>query len=220
MKLRSLLWIAIASLAALGCNAEVTVLSAAGDGAGGSVSTSGVGGASSGCAGSPDYCADDCGSDYYPEAQICVAGSWQCPPGTVHPNDCPSGTCWGGPLSCEVCGPNGWVCEPTETCAGSCGGMVCAVCPEDPGTAMVGACLCACTAGGNYSCDLAPSCCNSDTDCGDESYVPCVNNVCKTPVLDACWTDAECAPGQICQGASVCPCGYDCDGVDEPGTCI
>ena len=122
-------------------------------------------------------------------------------------------------MSCETCGPNGWQCEPTPSCTNSCGGMVCAECPvDDDGPGLFGGCQCACN-GGSYTCELAEGCCNSDIDCGDESFVPCVNNVCKQPVDDGCWSDLECSFGQTCVGATVCPCGSFCFLEDMPGAC-
>ncbi|MCC6649148.1 MAG: hypothetical protein IT374_26715 [Polyangiaceae bacterium] len=65
----------------------------------------------------------------------------------------------------------------------------------------------------------SPGCCKVDLDCGDFAHVPCVEGVCKLLVPDACWSDAECAPGEICAGAFVCACGADCDAPDKPGAC-
>jgi hypothetical protein len=91
--------------------------------------------------------------------------------------------------------------------------------PDDASTLWLGACECSCDADSQFTCELQPGCCNQDADCGDFAYAPCVNNVCKMPVLDACWSNAECDQGEICVGASVCPCGYDCDAPDTPGHC-
>ncbi|MFT3767314.1 MAG: hypothetical protein QM820_17585 [Minicystis sp.] len=62
------------------------------------------------------------------------------------------------------------------------------------------------------------SCCTDDIQCGDFVFVPCVNNVCKQPVPNGCWSDAECS-GLGCVGAFVCPCGDFCDQPDQPGFC-
>lgn len=206
----------------MGCGAEVLVTSDGSGGGGAEVPPAGGsgGGSSTGCGGEADFCADECGSDYYPHEQECVDGRWQCLEGTVNPDDCPPGTCWGGPLSCEICEPSGWECEPTIDCVGGCDGLVCAVCPDDADAMLLGACWCECDDAGMFSCELHAGCCNDDLDCGDETYAPCVENVCKVPVLDACWKDSECATGYVCEGAVVCPCGYDCDAPDEPGTCV
>jgi hypothetical protein len=208
---------ALVGLVLAGCGSSVDVGSG---GAGGAGAGAGNGGAGGACPGSPPLCADDCGSDYFPENADCVGGAWVCPPGTVNPDDCPPGTCWGPPLQCEVCGPSGWECQPTPECTAGCGGLVCAVCPPGGGTYYVGACACECDSVGQFGCMLAAGCCEVDLDCGDLQYVPCVNNVCKQPVPDKCWSDAECADGAVCVGASVCPCNTDCDMEDQPGDCV
>lgn len=44
---------------------------------------------------------------------------------------------------------------------------------------------------------------------------------CKTPLpAPFCWSDDECNGGEICKGASICPCDADCDGDDIPGKCL
>lgn len=82
--------------------------------------------------------------------------------------------------------------------------------------------------GGTAGSGGAPWCCTDDFDCpqyfdGDETGAPlayeCVAGVCKEfPPPGQCWDDGDCPYG-VCQGASVCPCGYDCDGWDTPGWC-
>ena len=181
-----------------------------------SVCTTGTGA----CDEPPPPCAAGCGSDWFPEEADCLNGAWVCPPGTVNPSDCPPGTCWGPPLTCEVCGPSGWECVLEPSCVGSCNDLVCAVCPESPGPVQVGICVCECDANGSTTCGVLAGCCEQDMDCGDLVYTPCVNNVCNETVDGKCWTDVECPMGTVCTGASVCPCGYDCDGFDTPGDCL
>lgn len=172
---------------------------------------------SGGCAGNGPFCAQGCGSDAFEQA-ICKKGAWVCPPGSVDADTCPAGTCWGPPLPCEECN-GGWTCVANKECAGSCGGIVCATCEGAPaGTTVIGACACSCN-GSSYSCAPLLGCCNQDFDCGDETLTPCVNNVCKTPVMGGCWSDVECG-GMKCQGAIVCPCGSDCKVPDSPGMCV
>lgn len=187
---------------------------------GGSVdTTSSSGGAA--CSGAQVQCADGCGSDYFPAGADCKDGAWVCPAGTVDPADCPAGTCWGAALPCETCGENGWSCSADVACVGTCGGIVCAECPANqPGEAMIGGCLCSCAANGTYTCAPSPDCCTKDIDCGDKKLTPCVNGVCKEPVMDACWSDVECPPGMVCQGAAVCGCGFACVLPDIPGMCV
>jgi Kazal-type serine protease inhibitor domain./Protein metal binding site. len=64
-------------------------------------------------------------------------------------------------------------------------------------------------------------CCETDADCtSSEGPGVCVSGVCKqVPPPGACWSDADCGPGQECVGASVCPCGALCILPDHPGKC-
>jgi hypothetical protein len=111
---------------------------------------------------------------------------------------------------------------PEAACVGSCNSFVCATCNgAPPGETYLGGCVCSCKNDGNeYGCELMAGCCNQNIDCGDEVFVPCVENVCKQPVPGGCWSDAECGPGMKCEGEMVCPCTYDCEVPDEPGTCV
>jgi len=201
---------------AAACGSSVEVPDGGSGGAGGA---GGSGGAGGGCAGFGPTCAWGCGSDAASQAD-CIGGAWKCPPGTVDMDTCPPGTCWGPPFTCEVC-DNGWKCAPDQGCIGSCESFVCATCDGAPeGHAYIGACDCSCNNGSEYGCTLVPGCCNQDIDCGDKTWFPCVEHVCKQPVPGQCWVDAECGPGMKCQGASVCPCNFDCNGPDSPGTCV
>ncbi len=208
------------SVGALGaCSSSIEIVR---PGNGGSAGAGGEGGGTGGCAGFPGIgeCVHGCGSDAF-EASICEGNAWVCPPGTVPVKDCPSGTCVGAPLACEVC-LDGWSCQVDAACIGSCSSIVCGTCNGAPsGMQQIGGCMCSCDATGNqYGCSTIPGCCTKDIDCGDESFVPCVNNVCKQPVPGKCWADIECGPNMKCEGAGVCPCNYDCFLPDEPGTCV
>lgn len=213
------------ALVSFGCGSTVEQQPASGSGGGSSTTTTtsattGTTGSGGACPGSPFECVPSCGGDVIGQAE-CVGGAWQCEPGWVKMSDCPPGSCFGLPLPCETCPPGqGWTCEPSEACAGSCDGLVCLECPAQGGVAVFGACACSCDAVGQYACELAPGCCNEDWDCGDAVYVPCVNHVCKTPVPGGCWSDAECQPSQTCEGESVCPCGVVCGAPDAPGKCV
>jgi hypothetical protein len=198
------------------CSSSVEIAGTSASSSGASSSSS-TGGAA--CTGFGPTCVWGCGSDASSSAE-CKNGLWSCPPGTVDMNTCPPGTCWGPPLPCEVCN-NGWKCAPTPECIGTCESLVCATCEGMPGVPIqMGACSCSCKNGVEYGCSLAPGCCNANIDCGDESFVPCVEHVCKQPVIGRCWVDAECGLGMKCEGAVVCPCGYDCDVEDSPGMCV
>jgi len=213
-------------LALAGCGGAVRTGDEAASAGAGAAGGGGAGGApvvgSTGtgpCPTAPITCVQGCGSDYL-ASPTCSAGTWSCPDGFIDISTCPPGTCFGAPLPCEICGPDGWACQPEETCAGSCDGIVCAECPAGgTGTVTLGACSCSCDDSAQFTCSLAPGCCNADMDCGDALYVPCVEHVCKQPVPGGCWKDDECGPNQKCAGASVCPCGFDCDEPDTPGTC-
>ena len=68
--------------------------------------------------------------------------------------------------------------------------------------------------------------CNEGTACKGEG-VECVysqqgvtTGVCEPVPEVPCWRDDDCEFGSICAGQSVCPCGYDCDAADQPGTCV
>lgn len=190
-------------------------------GAGGSTSTGSTG--SGGCGAWAGDCAH-CGSDAY-VSEECVGGEWTCPPGTQPPETCSNDPyCPGDPAQCEECAGDQWMCFPSDACipatAQGCPAVVCTTCEGAPSSVLVGGCECSCDgATQTFGCTLAAGCCNVDFDCGDAVYVPCVEHVCKTPVAGGCWTDAEC-PSGTCVGASVCPCGFDCDGADTPGTCM
>jgi hypothetical protein len=207
------------------CGSEVTIdgesgASSGAGGSGGSASSSNATstGSASACLGNSFPCAAGCGGDWFPEEAECIGNEWVCPPGTVNPDDCPSGTCWGMPFSCEVC-DQGWQCKPTPACAGGCPGLLCLECPDEPFT--IDGCDCSCADSGEFSCvPAAQKCCDALADCGD-GFAACVNGVCKAkpPNPDGCWDIDECPLGTACEGAFVCPCNADCDQPDKPGVC-
>lgn len=69
----------------------------------------------------------------------------------------------------------------------------------------------------------APSCCSTAADCATSTSGPpqqCIAGVCKeAPSSGSCWNEKDCAAGQGCVGAWVCPCGVDCPAVDKLGQC-
>jgi hypothetical protein len=77
--------------------------------------------------------------------------------------------------------------------------------------------------------DLLEGCCNWACECPEENPV-CVYTddldgsagVCQPePAEGDCWNLGDCEEvGEVCQGASVCPCGYDCDLDDQQGSCV
>jgi hypothetical protein len=85
--------------------------------------------------------------------------------------------------------------------------------------------------GPDGACALRPrdTCCFDDKDCDDASGSRCYaascvaegEGKCEFPApAGMCWTAADCAPGQTCQGATICGCGAVCLIADEPGTCV
>jgi hypothetical protein len=61
------------------------------------------------------------------------------------------------------------------------------------------------------------ACCTDNGECADHH---CVDGVCKSDDARGCWDDGQCATEEVCSGVWVCPCTADCDGFDEPGTCV
>lgn len=138
------------------------------------------------------------------------------------------------------------VCATSETCCGgpcgkgeSCVGGVCkgsgnlmaGQCWSDldctGGAACKGANICPCgamclVADKPGTCDAAdPLCCSGGT-CGTGKVCVADKNMCKALAElqpGQCWTEAECAKGEICAAASVCPCGAMCLVADKAGTC-
>ena len=142
-----------------------------------------------------------------PVGSDCCAADADCAAGTVcvgaasAKGSCetaPSvGTCWSGAD-----------CAAGETCEGA------STCPCDADCANVAPGVCT---------PLAAACCTTDADCSDGTV--CVDGgggkgACETaPSVGACWAVADCAAGETCEGASVCPCDVDCDNV-APGACV
>jgi len=79
------------------------------------------------------------------------------------------------------------------------------------------------------SCDeLYPLCCSEDCVClanGTTCVYPQglgYPGVCKelVPSQVNCWSAEDCGYGNVCDGATVCPCDFECLVPDEPGTCV
>jgi hypothetical protein len=71
--------------------------------------------------------------------------------------------------------------------------------------------------GGEFCCQTDAEC-NPGVDFWDQR---CVEGVClPIPSSESCWTQADCAPGDSCLGACVCPCGLDCDCGGQLGKCV
>lgn len=67
--------------------------------------------------------------------------------------------------------------------------------------------------------DAGPTCCKADSDCGIDQCVVEAQMCKPKPTSGSCWSDKDCAKGQTCQDAIVCPCGTMCKVADKPGTC-
>ncbi|TNF30990.1 MAG: hypothetical protein EP329_12945 [Deltaproteobacteria bacterium] len=116
----------------------------------------------------------------------------------------PAGECW-----------DDQDCPGSETCEGE------STCPCGIDCAQVAPGVCS---------GRIPACCAIDEDCpsgyacggayADATGAP--SGVCKPRPLSAgaCWGQAHCPHGAWCLGAQVCPCDADCDGADQPGTCV
>ena len=64
-----------------------------------------------------------------------------------------------------------------------------------------------------------PACCMSDGECPSPTSI-CISTICKDPTTTGCWRDDQCASGERCSGAFVCPCDADCAHGDQIGTCV
>ncbi len=69
-------------------------------------------------------------------------------------------------------------------------------------------------------CGNPPACnCNGNKCTADQVCLP-EPNVCVSPLkAGQCWADKDCAKGQACQGAFVCPCNGKCPMLTTPGSC-
>ncbi|PKN56096.1 MAG: hypothetical protein CVU56_17820 [Deltaproteobacteria bacterium HGW-Deltaproteobacteria-14] len=183
--------------------------------------------------------ADDCEPGQRCDGPASCPCSDPCP-GPVEPGTCvsgvvPSGCCdgvtpcpsMGDELACVgVTAAQLGVCEPPAAHGACWSDADCA------SGRCEGASVCPCGANcvsqrGACATPVSPACCGDDDDC--PSGYACggapgsEDGVCKSGVsLEAgqCWGQAHCGAGQWCLGAWVCPCDADCDGEDEPGTCV
>lgn len=157
----------------------------------------------------------------------CEDPAWQEPGACLAPGccledeDCSNGfICWSGicvqPLS-EGCCLSNENCDPVrEECVGA---SPCDCPAEGPNC---NGCVEFCTEVRGTCLDLAAKgCCKSDLTCQGTERERClfVNDspfpkwrVCvDEPVKGRCWVDNDCIDGMSCLGASICPCGVDCD---------
>ncbi|MEQ8280852.1 MAG: hypothetical protein RMA76_35755 [Deltaproteobacteria bacterium] len=126
-----------------------------------------------------------------------------------------SGTCQPRPTGCGYGGPQ--VCG----CDGNTYPNACTAQASGTDVASTGACGCNLTA--------PNGCCYDDEVCaktirgGECIGAACSKaqpGVCKAPPpAGYCWENEDCGSGQICSGASICPCGAQCIKADAPGVC-
>jgi hypothetical protein len=116
---------------------------------------------------------------------------------------------------------NGALCVPNTGCD------LCLPVPPPGMTAVcwIGHCEVATAIGGNCTVVPRAGCCFTDSQCMGRCYgatcAPGSEGICKStpPPSGQCWGDADCAGGQLCRGARICPCGAACLLADAPGTC-
>ncbi len=67
------------------------------------------------------------------------------------------------------------------------------------------------------SCGYPAGCCNTSGDCDGSER--CIEGRClEQPPSGECYTDSSCSAGEVCEGATSCPCGVDgCEAA--PGVC-
>lgn len=140
-----------------------------------------------GCDGDAPWCASSCGSDALVGEAECSDGKWVCKEGVLF-DDCPPGTCWGGPTPGEICGPAGWECHPDQTGAYEwCPDFMCPECTGFDGPVTVDGCHCWCD-GSYVLCEKAVVC-----ETGTESNLDGVSI--HFSAKKCSWTLAEAASG-------------------------
>lgn len=135
-------------------------------------------------------------------SHTCDGGVWgppQCPPcaAPLCPLDAPTDG-----AACSACSVPEAPCEYDECPAGP---LTTATCVDGHWTVTV-----------DDAC-VGSACCTGNGDCQDHH---CIAGVCKDDDVRGCWGDDQCGNDEVCSGMWVCPCTADCDGVDEPGTCV
>ena len=130
---------------------------------------------------------------------------------------------------CPVEAPIGGICEGEftctygeECCCGECyDSLVCQCMGGEFGCYYTDACMIpwcveppCCQPGDDVACSFLQEgyLCKHDK---ESEYGKCL------PPVEApqCWVNSDCAPGDECMGAQICPCEADCDMEDTPGQC-
>jgi len=193
-----------------------TAGNAASGGTGGGTGGSGNGGSANagtgGTGGSfPCVSGGECGADGdHCQMGTCCPCSLTCKDGTWGPLLCAQCVAPACPVDAPVDGSACSACQvPNEPCQyAMCpvdGPLTTAACVDDHWVVTV-----------DNSC-VSSACCTGNGDCADHH---CISGVCKDDDARGCWGDDQCGSEQVCSGIWVCPCNADCDGFDEPGTCV
>jgi hypothetical protein len=201
-------WLLLSSLFWFGCGGSVD-RDGTGNAAGGSGNTGNTGNTGGGNTGGMGAHGGDAGDGGTGGVQpFCCSTFADCPQLTGQ--DQKSMSCVNG--QCKVPPPPDQCWQDSDCQFGQCLGA--GVCPcGDPLIDCIQDQL------GTCMSPTPSTCCNIDMDCGDEEWVPCVNGTCKPITDEGCWKDEQCALGQKCIGASVCPCDALCAIADYPGKC-
>lgn len=168
-----------------------------------------------GCEGEPPLCVVSCSPGANTgTSPTCIEGQWVCDESLKDRIcSCDNG---GELMPCDVCEDDHIKCKPTNACSFGCG-TICQTCEMSAGTEVIEGCTCSCQ-NGLYSC--VEKCCSTDAACAALPGAYCAEGSCVPPLEVGCWRDADCAPGEVCQGASICPCGVECFVADQPGACV
>jgi hypothetical protein len=133
---------------------------------------------------------------------------------------------FGGSEPVDVCPPGapcqGIPCPPSLPESGSACGSTIVMCPYDTCTHDGGGTNlnAVCNGGGWTVLDAGClKCCNDDADCDGTL---CAQSRCISREHEpGCFNDEECAAGELCAGAYVCPCGSPAEcKPDRPGECV
>jgi len=162
-----------------------------------------------GCLGAgPMYCVSSCGSDAG-VLPVCIAGGWQCPPGTIDASTCPP-TCWGPPPG-DDCSCDTTASPPRYICSDECPAGIEPWNPDSPGNA--------CAPEGR-------ECASGGSVCGAGMFCQCASGRWSCAVAEpdpACYCGREPAEGSPCVEEGML-CGSCCPTPGSPAfgpfTCV
>ena len=153
-----------------------------------------------------------------PGPDMTTSGDVQWPPVCCDEDqDCPGDlVCVGyGDVILGQCRPPGCYAPPWDACPEhyACLGSTTCSCDDD------------CLSKKGQCVPLDAGCCGPDLVCPEGTQCvpegPSGFGTCAPvpPKEGKCWSDADCAPGQACDGAQLCPCDADCDSINSFGYC-